>query len=413
MAKRRGSAWVKQLAHQIRKFGQRKAPWYCVWNDPTGKRRMKSCKAGPAGKKAAEALRDQLNSQMILGTWKPEDDEPAATWETFVERYIRDALADCRTSTVVEVRTSLKHFGRILKLKGRPVAGITQRAVAEFIGKRRLEGGRKRLSEPAEGETPIRAPISVATLNKELRHIKAALRTAFKWKYLPELPEVEFAREDQRLPRYMTPDHFHVIYDACNVAALPEGLHYSAGDWWRGLLTLLYMTGWRIGEALALEWADVDMVTGVALTRAESNKGRKDSLIALHPVCLEHLQPLKGFAELVFPWKHSRRRLQDTLDAIQAEAGIRIPCNIRTPHVCSEACTRYSFHDLRRAFATNNVSRLPAEILQRLMRHSSYQTTQRYIKLAKELQPTLSDVFVPGHLQIPKEDKPGENAVGS
>ncbi len=427
----KGSAWVKQLKRQVDKFGEKAAPWYVEWNEPDGTRRCKSCGTGASGRKIAKDLRDKLQSEMTLGTYK-DNEGTRTTWEQFVERYQRDALAGCRASSVVEVLNSLAHFARVLKLKGKPIAFITTRSVDEFKGKRRLEPGKKPAKVEAietDGEIIVegsdvtkpkkrkagdpRAVLSAATLNKELRHIKAALRKAAKWGYLEKAPDVEFLPEDEKFARYLTEEHFALIFGKCELATTPEDQPFHPSDWWRALLTLTYLTGWRIGETLALKWSDVNFDTGVATTRAETNKGRKDAIISIPRPVLSFLEPLRGFREDVFGWDHDRKRLQKQFDAIQTAAGIALPCNIRTEHQCTAACHRYTFHDLRRGFATNNADRLTAEVLQRLMRHASYQTTQGYIKFAKAVKPTMIDVFVPDVLKLPPPENSGRNGVGT
>src|SRR5262249_43245381 len=124
--------------------------------------------------------------------------------------------------------------------------------------------------------------VSPATINKELRHIKAALSAAHEWGYLPKLVRIRMEKEPQKLPTYCTPEHFAAIYQACEEAARwPEDQPYAAGDWWRGLLMTAFLTGWRIGSLLALRRADVDLDAGTALSRARENKGKRDQLIAL------------------------------------------------------------------------------------------------------------------------------------
>lgn len=59
----------------------------------------------------------------------------------------------------------------------------------------------------------------------------------------------------------------------------------------------------------------------------------------------------------------------------------------------------YGFHDLRRAFATLNASSLSADELQGLMRYKSYQTTQRYINMASQLNKAVDKLHVPDVLQ--------------
>ena len=63
------------------------------------------------------------------------------------------------------------------------------------------------------------------------------------------------------------------------------------------------------------------------------------------------------------------------------------------------ACHKYGFHALRRGYATMNVDRLPAAVLQKKMRHNSFETTLGYIKLAEKMQQTTDKVYVPELLE--------------
>ncbi len=76
---------------------------------------------------------------------------------------------------------------------------------------------------------------------------------------------------------------------------------------------------------------------------------------------------------------------------------LALPCS--EDHEHTDSCHVYGFHDLRRAFATQNAERLTADSLQALMRHKSYQTTQRYIALAKQLSRSVENLHVPDCLQ--------------
>lgn len=73
----------------------------------------------------------------------------------------------------------------------------------------------------------------------------------------------------------------------------------------------------------------------------------------------------------------------------------------------------YGFHDFRRAFATVNAARLKPEVLQRLMRHMSYQTTQKfYINPTSQMQDAVTDMPIPdalrrkpgGQTELPPEE---------
>lgn len=78
---------------------------------------------------------------------------------------------------------------------------------------------------------------------------------------------------------------------------------------------------------------------------------------------------------------------------VQDAAGIDLPCPEKHEH--TDACHRYGFRDLRRAFATMNADRLSGDALQALMRHKSYTTTQRYINMARQLDQSVKVLYVP------------------
>ena len=118
----------------------------------------------------------------------------------------------------------------------------------------------------------------------------------------------------------------------------------------------------------------------------------------LHPVVVEHLRKLEGTNPLVFPWGHDPRTLWVEFTRIQTEAGIHLAC--REKHDYTPSCHVYGFHDFRRAFATVNAPRLKPEVLQRLMRHKSYQTTlKHYINPTSQMQDAVADMPIPTALQ--------------
>ena len=133
---------------------------------------------------------------------------------------------------------ALDTFARIMK----PVrlVGIKTQTIDAFKVARRQERGKKAESK-----------VSRATINKELRHLRAAFRKANKWGYLPTVPDFTFEKEPKKLPTYVAPEQFAAIYLACEGAKYPDDQPFSAADWWRGLIAMAYLTGWRISELLA------------------------------------------------------------------------------------------------------------------------------------------------------------------
>jgi hypothetical protein len=75
--------------------------------------------------------------------------------------------------------------------------------------------------------------VSPTTINKDLRHLWAALKKAKRWTYLAEVPGFDLKKEHKRLVTYVTADHFAAIYAARDTALMPEGFPYPPADWWR------------------------------------------------------------------------------------------------------------------------------------------------------------------------------------
>jgi integrase len=375
-------AWIYQDDKQVKKVGASKASWYVGWLDPEGKRRGKSCGPGPQGKRLAEKEAEKISAALISGTYQ---DNSKKTWKEFRQEYqekITTRLSHRTRQVTLEV---LAHFERVAR-PGK-VATIKTQTVDDFVARRRLERGKQ------PGST-----VSPATVNKELRHLKAALRVAWEWHYLPEMPHVRMLKEARKLATFVSPEHFAAIYQACEQARLPNDLPgVAAADWWRALIVFASMTGWRISELLALRRDDLHLEKGVAITRAEDNKGKRDEEVKLHLVVIEHLRLLASFDSHVFPWNHNRRTLDDEFHRIQLAAGIGRQVREQGRPARFEGI--YGFHDLRRAFATQNAPRLTADALQKLMRHKSYLTTQRYINLASQLDEAVDKLHVPDVLR--------------
>jgi integrase len=207
-------------------------------------------------------------------------------------------------------------------------------------------------------------------------------------------------REPVALPIYVNGDHFAAIYKACDTARMPANVpNLCPADWWRALLVTGYMTGWRIGDLRGLRRADLDFDAGTPITRFEDNKGKRVSLVKLHPVVVEQLRKLAVFDPHVFPWNHNERPLYAEFARIQEAAGIHLPCRVRGQHEHNRHCYLYGFHDLRRTFATMNADKLTPDALQALMRHKSYTTTQRYINMARQMDAAVASLHVPDVLK--------------
>lgn len=362
-------AWVYQDDKQVKKHGAEKASWYVGWIDPNGRRKCKSCGPGSRGKRIAEKEAEKIAAELTLDVY---EDRSKATWKEFREQLKELVLDGMGDSHRKEAELTLGHFERLLKPKR--IATVSSTDIAMYVSRRRKDAGVHRNST-----------VSVCTINKELRYLRAIFRKAKRHEFLVAVPEFDFLKEPKKIPTWISPDEFGKLYQHCDAATRPNHLPYPPATWWRGLLVFGYMTGWRIGSILALRREDVDLDNATALSRAEDNKGGRDQSISLNPLVVEHLRQMPSFEPMFFPVNTSIRQLYETFHGIQEAAGVRP----------SRGKERYGFHDLRRAFATLNAGRLAGDVLQALMQHKSYATTQRYIDIASHIRPAAHNVYVP------------------
>jgi integrase len=376
--------WIFQYKKEVAAKGEADASWYVGWYDGQGKRHAESCGPGSRGKNLAEKRLRRIQSELDMGSHHPPS---KMLWADFRKQYEEQVLSRLEIGSQGTFRTAFDAFERHTKVLR--VEAINTQMIDAFVASRRKDAGKKK-----------KCLLSPATVNKDLRMIKAALKRAVEWGYLPTMPKIRMVREPVKIPRFVTAEHFELIYSkACDLAKVPDqkGQKYTAAQWWRALVVTAYMTGLRIKELMAIRREDLDFEKGTLITRASDNKGKRDEILRLHPVVIEHLRQLEGTDRFPLRWPHDPRYLWVEFGRIQREAGIHLTCSGEHEH--TKACHIYGFHDFRRAFATVNAPRLKPETLQKLMRHRSYITTLGYINLASQLDDAITSMPVPKVLQ--------------
>ena len=190
----------------------------------------------------------------------------------------------------------------------------------------------------------------------------------------PDVVErIRYARRERRLP---------VVLSVEETIALLRSIDHPR---YRVLLTTIYATGLRLGEALALRAADIDSKRMVV--RVRQGKGKKDRYVPLPPLLLEMLREhwrREHLRDLLVPHSSDPSRpadptgVQRYLQRLMAKAGWSKKVTPRTLRHC------YATHLIEQGTSTR--------VVQVLLGHSNVHTTETYTHVSPS---TLGNVTGP------------------
>lgn len=210
------------------------------------------------------------------------------------------------------------------------------------------------------------------------RHL-SAVRAFFRFLYREgkvsrnPLASVTTPRRQRRLPKVLTPDEVQAVLRAPDVTT-PLGLRD------RAVLEVLYATGMRVGELVALQLADVQGAGEVRVT----GKGRKERIVliadAAQAALRRYLQESRP--SLV------RHRTTDTVFVNArgrplSDRGVRVIVDRVMRRVA--IARRISPHVLRHTFATHLLDGgADLRVVQELLGHVNLATTQIYTHVSRD-----------------------------
>jgi integrase len=145
--------------------------------------------------------------------------------------------------------------------KGASVAQITTDAARRFVRQRREDG------------------TGNAAINRSLAALRRMLRIAKRDKKIHDVPFIEFQKEPPARTGFLTLEKFDEL-----VKLLPTHL--------RPLITLLYYCGTRIGEALQIEWSQVNLDTRLIRLESEQTKTAEARVLPLPSVLVSMLRDI-------------------------------------------------------------------------------------------------------------------------
>ncbi len=205
--------------------------------------------------------------------------------------------------------------------------------------------------------------------SQRLRQHFAAMRLLYG-KTLGRPQDVAFVtwpRDAQKLPDVLGADEVELLLGA---------LHTPI---YRVFCTLLYATGLRLGEALALETTDVDKARGII--RVRKGKGRKERLVMLSP---------RLYAVLRSYWAQERPPAPYLFSTDKTGRPISRDAIRKAMRIAAKAAgleqRRITPHLLRHSFATHLLENgTDLRTIQVLLGHSNILSTVRYARVSTGL----------------------------
>jgi len=303
---------------------------------------------------------------------RPVSSEVRLTWAEATEEFLADRkLLNYSPSSLVWYTSVFGAFGRFRQESGAPddLAKVTEPDVRAFLARVQSEG--------AKGRGP--------TGPKWVNNVRQALKSIFAWAveegYVTENPVAGIAKlkEPRRIIQTLSADQVRALVEQ------PD-LRSPVGHRNRCFLLILLDTGLRLSEALGLRVGEVDLEGGVAKVLG---KGSKERLVGLSPGLVSELRP------------YLRRRQQALEEIGRPEAPWLSPNNVGG-RLCSktmeQAVWRYGIaagidpnrvrlspHTLRHTYAVTFVRNGGDPFtLQKVLGHSSLDTSRRYCELANE-----------------------------
>lgn len=276
---------------------------------------------------------------------------------------------------------------RRLKSAFKPILGKKLGDLNSFL----LEGWRKQR---------LKDGTSVATTNRDIAHLKAALTRAVEWRFVEAHPlaRLKLLKEDKSPNvRYLSPDEEKRLNEALDQRdeAARQGRD-NANEWRRDrgydemqdfravryvdhlrpMIELALNTGIRRGELFDFEWRDVDFARRILTIRGEIAKSRHTRHVPLNSTALETLQYWREQSDgigRVFKNANGERFDNTKTSWTKLMKDAKINC--------------FRWHDMRHDFASKLViAGVDLNTVRELLGHSDIKMTLRYSHLSPKVK---------------------------
>jgi integrase len=313
------------------------------WIDPdTGKRKSRS--AGTDDEKEAERARADLEYELSHGKYQ---EASTMSWDRFRELFREQYVAGLREGTGDVYDMAFNAFEQICN--PRKLRSINEQTISSFV-----TGLRK---APGNGGT-----MQPSTIKVRLQFLQTALRWAEHQGLIPRCPKFPAVKVPKKKPQPVATELFERL------------LQRAPDDNMRVYLMCGWLAGLRLGEALELEWEETDKAPYLDLDRqrivlpAGFVKAVEDQWLPLDPQLADALKALPRNGPKVFRF------------VSRAGGGplSRTGLSCRIVKLAKAAGVKLTMKTLRKGFGSRYAGKVPAQVLQKLMRHSNITITMDY-----------------------------------
>lgn len=314
--------------------------------------RVKSRAVG-SDKVYAYAQLKKLRDDMRLGI---DSSISPMDWDDFTMEHLSSlqVRVDCRdtaSGTYVEVELVLRQLGLICS--PRTTQKVSYAMMERFVTAR------------------LKAGTSKATVNKNLRTLRAVFNRAVSCGYMEKNPLSKsplFLKVPKVVKRTCTDDEIKALLDACQ------------DDRWLAFCLIAVRAGFRRGEIVHLEWDDIDFQNDMLHIRYKDNwqpKGSKERSVPMSAPIREVLLRL-----LPNRFKCSYVILNNIGGPLRYNISQRFARIVKAASLVDEK-NPITPHALRRTFATTVAQEASPKVLMELMGHEKLETTMAYYVDAK------------------------------
>ncbi len=227
--------------------------------------------------------------------------------------------------------------------KGVSVTQITTDFTSRFVRARKADG------------------VGNAAINRSLAALRRMLKLAKRAKKIHDVPFIEFLKEPSARKGFLPVAKFDEL-----LRLLPTHL--------KPLVTLLYYCGTRIGEALQIEWSQVNLDSRTIRLEPEQTKTDEARVLPLPPVLVTMLKGTRRKEGTVFDGTNLRKEWVKACAACGLGTKIEIEGKPYDPRY--EGLT---LHDLRRSAVRNLVNAgVPERVAMSISGHKTRSVFDRY-----------------------------------